>query len=167
MNINIETGCLFNKHAKKMTLVAQLMLGDMAEAEDAVGDVFADIASGKIRVGGDKTEALLMTCLKNRCLNLIKRKMLMQRAKLLATADDVVSEPASADDAQYKMEKILDFIDNELTPQTSRIIRLHYQQKMKYREIAEMLGISQTAVYKHLSQGILKLKREFKNNGQD
>ena len=45
MNINIETGCLFNKHAKKMTLVAQLMLGDMAEAEDAVGDVFADIAS--------------------------------------------------------------------------------------------------------------------------
>ena len=93
--------------------------------------------------------------------------MLMQRAKLLATADDVVSEPASADDEQDKMENILDFIDNELTPQTSLIIRLHYQQKLKYREIALQLGISQTAVYKHLSQGIQKLKRKFKNNGQN
>ena len=63
--------------------------------------------------------------------------------------------------------KILDFIDNELTPQTSLIIRLHYQQKLKYREIALQLGISQTAVYKHLSQGIQKLKRKFKNNGQN
>lgn len=167
MNITKEAESLFNNYAQKMTLVAQLMLGDKVEAEDAVGDVFADVADGKIRAEGDRAEAMLMTCLKNRCLNIIKRKMLMQRAKLLATADDVVSEPASADDEQDKMENILDFIDNELTPQTSLIIRLHYQQKLKYREIAQQLGISQTAVYKHLSQGIQKLKRKFKNNGQN
>ena len=167
MNINIEAGSLFTKHANKMTLVAQLMLGDKAEAEDAVGDVFADVASGKICVEGDKIEALLMICLKNRCLNLIKRKMMMQRAKLLATADNVVSEPTTAVDKADKVDEILDFIDNELTPQTSRILRMHYQQKLKYREIADKLGISQTAVYKHLAQGINKLKRKFKNNGQD
>lgn len=167
MNINIEAGSLFTKHANKMTLVAQLMLGDKAEAEDAVGDVFADVASGKICVEGDKIEALLMICLKNRCLNLIKRKMMMQRAKLLATADNVVSEPTTAVDKADKMDEILDFIDNELTPQTARILRMHYQQKLKYREIADKLGISQTAVYKHLAQGINKLKRKFKNNGQD
>ncbi|MGM9703233.1 MAG: sigma-70 family RNA polymerase sigma factor [Prevotella sp.] len=167
MNITIEAGSLFTKHAKKMTLVAQLMLGDRTEAEDAVGDVFADVASGKISAVGDKTEALLMTCLKNRCLNLIKRRMLMQRAKLLATADDTVSESSPADNETDEMENILDFIDNELTPQTARILRMHYQQKLKYREIAAQLGISQTAVYKHLAQGINKLKRKFKNNGQD
>lgn len=167
MNITIEAGSLFTKHANKMTLVAQLMLGDRAEAEDAVGDVFADVASGKISAVGDKTEALLMTCLKNRCLNIIKRRMLMQRAKLLATADDTVSEPSPADNETDEMENILDFIDNELTPQTARILRMHYQQKLKYREIAAQLGISQTAVYKHLAQGINKLKRKFKNNGQD
>ncbi|MGN0281938.1 MAG: sigma-70 family RNA polymerase sigma factor [Prevotella sp.] len=167
MNITIEAGSLFTKHANKMTLVAQLMLGDKAEAEDAVGDIFADVASGKICVEGDKTEALLMTCLRNRCLNLIKRKMLMQRAKLLATADDTVSESSLTEGEADKMEKILEFIDNELTPQTSRILRMHYQQKLKYREISAQLGISQTAVHKHLAQGINKLKTKFKNNGQN
>ena len=150
MNINIEAGSLFNRHATKMTLVAQLMLGDKAEAEDAVGDVFADVASGKIGIEGDKTEALLMTCLKNRCLNLIKRK----------------TEAAAMGDETDKMEKILHFIDSELTPQTARIIRMYYQKKLKYREIAAQLGISQTAVHKHLAQGINKLKSKFKNNGQ-
>lgn len=167
MNINIEAGSLFNRHATKMTLMAQLMLGDKAEAEDAVGDVFADVASGKICIEGDKTEALLMTCLKNRCLNLIKRKMLMKRAKLLATADNTLTEVVEMGDETDKMEKILHFINSELTPQTARIIRMYYQKKLKYREIAAQLGISQTAVHKHLAQGINKLKSKFKNNGQD
>lgn len=167
MNITKEAESLFNNYAQKMTLVAQLMLGDKAEAEDAVGDIFADVADGKIRAEGDRAEAMLMTCLKNRCLNIIKHKMLMQRTRMMATNDDVASETPSHDDEHDKMEKILHFIDHELTPQTSRIIRMHYQQKLKYREIAQQLGISQTAVYKHLSQGIQKLKRKFKNNGQN
>ncbi|WP_262897872.1 sigma factor-like helix-turn-helix DNA-binding protein [Segatella copri] len=32
---------------------------------------------------------------------------------------------------------------------------------MKYREIATELGISEVAVYKHLAQGIRKLKQKF------
>ena len=62
-----------------------------------------------------------------------------------------------------KLEKISHFISSKLTPQTARIIRMHYQQKLKYREIATMLGISETAVYKHLAQGIRKLRMEFNN----
>lgn len=167
MNITIEAGNLFNKHAKKMTLVAQLMLGDKAEAEDAVSDVFADVASGKICIEGDKTEALLMTCLKNRCLNLTKRKMLMQRAKLLATADDTLTTSLPVEREGDKLQEILDFIEKELTPQTACVLQMHYRQKLKYREIAARLGISETAVYKHLAQGINKLKRKFNNNGEN
>ena len=60
-----------------------------------------------------------------------------------------------------RLEEILDFIDTQLTPQTARIVRMHYQKKMKYREIAAELGISEAAVYKHLAQGIKKLKEKF------
>ena len=38
---------------------------------------------------------------------------------------------------------------------------MHYGQRMKYREIAEQVGISESAVYKHLSQAIVKLKNRF------
>ena len=64
MNINIDSGELFITYAAKMNIVARLIVGDATEAEDVVGDVFADVASGKIRLPDDNAEAMLMTCLR-------------------------------------------------------------------------------------------------------
>lgn len=52
-------------------------------------------------------------------------------------------------------------MDTELTPQTRKVLDLRFRQKLKYREIATELGISEVAVYKHLAQGIRKLKQKF------
>ena len=161
MNVRQEdTASLYKRHASKMKIVAQLILGDDDEADDAVGDVFADVATGKISTDGEKTESMLFICLRNRCLNLIKRKNLFERIRGKMQLDNRVdiSPPERQID---RLEEILDFIDSKLTPQTARIVRMHYQQKMKYREIAAELGISEAAVYKHLAQGIGKLKEKF------
>ena len=161
MNVRQEdTANLYKKHASKMKVVAQLILGDPDEADDAVGDVFADVATGKISTEGEKTESMLFICLRNRCLNLLKRKTLLERIRGKMQLDNRVdiSPPERQVD---RLEEILDFIDTKLTPQTARIVRMHYQQKMKYREIAAELGISETAVYKHLAQGISKLREKF------
>lgn len=127
-----------------------------------IEELFADVASGKIRLPDDNAEAMLMTCLRNKCYNILRRKTIAQRVKQLARLDDTIDyqPPEDTDD---KLEKISHFISSKLTPQTARIIRMHYQQKLKYREIATMLGISETAVYKHLAQGIRKLRMEFNN----
>ena len=42
-----------------------------------------------------------------------------------------------------------------------KYLNLLSRQKMKDREIATELGISEVAVYKHLAQGIRKLKQKF------
>ena len=52
-------------------------------------------------------------------------------------------------------------MESELTPQTNQVLQLRFRQKLKYREIASELGISEVAVYKHLAQGIKKLKQKF------
>ena len=61
-----DTASLYQRHATKMKVVALSILGDADEADDAVGDVFADVATGKISIEGNKTEAMLFTCLRNR-----------------------------------------------------------------------------------------------------
>ena len=106
---------------------------------------------------------MLFTCLRNRCLNNLKRKSLLQRIKGKMQLDNHVdiSPPERKVD---RLEEILDFIDTKLTPQTARIVRMHYQKKMKYCEIAAELGISEAAVYKHLAQGINKLREKFNEN---
>lgn len=160
MNSMGKIESLFTGQSEKMKYVARLMLGDETEAEDAVGDVFADVAGGKICIDGEKTEALLMTCLRNRCLNILRRKTLLQRIKQHAILDDDIEE-ASFGDAVDRMEEIGTFIDGELAPQTARIVKMHYQQHLKYKEISAMLGISETAVYKHLAKGIAQLRQKF------
>ena len=155
-----DTASLYKRHASKMKVIAQMILGDSDEAEDAVGDVFADVATGKISTVEDKSEGMLFTCLRNRCLNILKRKSLHERiiGKMQLDNRVDISPPERQID---RLEEILDFIDTKLTSQTARIVRMHYQQKMKYREIAAELAISEAAVYKHLAQGINKLKEKF------
>ena len=68
---------------------------------------------------------------------------------------------AEIDREAEKYEAIQAYMDAELTPQTRKVLDLRFRQKLKYREIATELGISEVAVYKHLAQGIRKLKQKF------
>ena len=71
------------------------------------------------------------------------------------------SEEDNRDEEEEVFQQYQQFIQTELTPQTQRVFRMHYGERLKYREIAEQVGISEAAVYKHLSQAITKLKNRF------
>ena len=61
------------------------------------------------------------------------------------------------------VEAINRYVDEKLTPQTSRIIRMHFDEERSYKEISSDLGVSQSAVNKHIVQGLRKLRSTFKN----
>ena len=91
-----------------------------------------------------------------------------------AASKDVVSE-VFADVLNGKAQLGLDdetIASNSPLPSTNagsyllvcvrhKCLNLLIRQKMKDREIATELGISEVAVYKHLAQGIRKLKQKF------
>jgi RNA polymerase sigma-70 factor (ECF subfamily) len=54
-------------------------------------------------------------------------------------------------------------VDERLTSQTGRIIRMHYNEEQSYKDISSELGISLSAVNKHIVQGLRKLRSTFKN----
>jgi RNA polymerase sigma-70 factor (ECF subfamily) len=86
---------------------------------------------------------------------------LQERMRRALPLDDEAIEAHSEEEEQYW--EYQQFIQTELTPQTRRVFQMHYQEQLKYREIAEQVGISEAAVYKHLSQAITKLKNRFKS----
>lgn len=47
----------------------------------------------------------------------------------------------------------------QLHPRTRQILLMHRLQKMKYREIAQRIGISQSAVEKHVAKGTMFLTK--------
>ena len=158
---------LFRQHYPRMYQLALVLLKDEAASKDVVSDVFADVLDGKVALRPDTERSYLLVCVRNRCLTLINRQKMKDRVHQLLLSDASPSiAPSEASIALVEQEEnrqdaILDYMDSELTPQTRQVLTLRFRQKMKYREIATELKISEVAVYKHLAQGIKKLKLRF------
>ena len=158
---------LFRQHYPRMYQLALVLLKDEAASQDVVSDVFADVLDGDVELLPDKVRSYLLVCVRNKCLTLLRRQKMKDRVHHLLQLDaspmiaPVEATNASIDQEADRQESILAYMENDLPPQTNKVLQLRFRQKLKYREIAIELGISEVAVYKHLSQGIKKLQQKF------
>ena len=154
---------IYSQHYDELLRKACILLHDTEDARDAVSEVMARLMVADILPESSKLLAYVRSGVRYECLNRLKRMKLQERIRRALPLDDreewATGEECEDEEEQYRQYQL--FIDKELTPQTRRVFHMHYGQRMKYREIAEQVGISESAVYKHLSQAIIKLKNRF------
>jgi len=173
---------LFLSEYSRMYKAAYILLGDEDEAKDVVQDVFAKLWAGTTPIKEESQRTFLLTCVRNRCLNELSSKSHRARSngrvvRFEGNANVIAQRqthketnkflmPAAIDSEEYD-EEIIDavnrYVDERLTPQTSRIIKMHFNEDQSYKEISNSLGISLSAVNKHIVQGLRKLRSTFKN----
>ena len=150
---------LFLSEYNRMYKAAYILLGDEDEAKDVVQDIFAKLWDGTVSIKEESQRTFLLTCVRNRCLNIIAQRQTHQEVIRFLTPEAIDSEAYD--------EEIVDavnrYVDERLTPQTSRIIKMHFNEDQSYKEISNSLGISLSAVNKHIVQGLRKLRSTFKN----
>lgn len=154
---NDEIEHLYGLYHDRVRRLAVSILHDTEEAKDVAGDIFARITDGRLRLPETKEEVYLLTTVRNLCLDKIAHlrvKERMMRQLTLETEPTTTSE----DDRERRIERLWAYADTAFTPQTRRVFMLRFTQHKSYRDIAETLGISETAVYKHLAQALVKLK---------
>ncbi|MBR1428192.1 MAG: sigma-70 family RNA polymerase sigma factor [Prevotella sp.] len=147
---------LFRKHYGRMLLTARTLLRNQEEAEDVVGDVFETLMYSQQELDMNHVESFLLVSVRNTCLNRIRHRMAAERARQQQPQEAV--EEAYA---ELPLDDILDYIANELKPQTKQVMMLRYNEGKKYADIASDLGISRVAVYKHLNKALKILKKQF------
>ena len=154
---------LYRQHYDELLRQARILLHDDEDARDAVGDVMERLLAADLLPDDDKLVAYARSSVRFECLNRLKRMKLHERMRRALPLDDDSLSPSSDDhrDEEEQFRAYEEFIRSGLTPQTQRIFTMHYGQQLKYREIAQMVGISEAAVYKHLSKAIMKLKNRF------
>ncbi|WP_158611087.1 RNA polymerase sigma factor [Prevotella sp. OH937_COT-195] len=148
----------------KMCRLAGIMLNDDDEGCDVASEVFARLSEGGLRLPVDKEENYLLSCVRNRCLDIIARMKVKERVIRHLTLD-VSPTVVPVEEREHKIERMLCYAERELTPQTMRVFKLRFEGRKSYREISDMLGISETSVYKNLSKALVKLK-EFADNDE-
>jgi RNA polymerase sigma-70 factor (ECF subfamily) len=121
-----------------------------------VGDVFETLMYSQQELDMNHVESFLLVSVRNTCLNRIRHRMAAELARRQQT-----QEAAEEAYAELPLEDILDYIANELKPQTKQVMILRYNEGKKYADIASDLGISRVAVYKHLNKALKILKKQF------
>ena len=153
---------IFRHHYDGMFRLARRMLGDDAESKDVVSDVFASLLDrDETKLKTETLQGFLLTSVRNRCVNLLVHKQ-KEQAAIVNLKDN-----ADEDGGQERLNALRDYIDTRLPELSQHILRLRFQQGLKYREIADALQVSEVTVYNHLSQSLKQMKEYFKEKGYD
>ena len=158
---NILEG-LFRQHYGKMTHLARTLLGDDAEAQDVVQDVFVRLLENDYQMTGSKTEAYLMSAVRNRCINLIKNKNLQEKVKNLYPVDEV-DDIRPIEQLMNELEQIHNFVETHIEEPHRSIFYLRFDEDLTFKEIGENLGLSLSTVYKYFCQCIQRIRINFKS----
>lgn len=159
---------LYKQHYDSLLLAARKLLGNEEEARDAVSDVFAELLASGRPLREEQAASYLLVCVRNRCLNLLEHRRVVRTSEQLyrhARKRDLLHLPQdiceTADHEEPPLDQVLDYVDTQLTAKASSVVKQRYLGKKKYDEIAQDMGISRIAVFKHLSRGIHQLQAHF------
>ncbi len=153
---------LYEKYKDDLLGLAVTLLRDRSLAEDVVHDVFVSFArsAGSFRLTGTM-KGYLSTCVAN-CARDRNRLRLSQNvgldaAEAISANSDGPVEYAVGSEQARRLHELL----GRLPYEQREIIVLHLHQEMRFREIAEALGVSINTVQSRYRYGLDKLRSIF------
>lgn len=153
---------LFKAHYVQMHRLAVALLHDDDLARDIVHDVFVSLLD--VDPGILITGAYLMMAVRNRCLNHIRDCGIHQR---IANRYFLENEEYDSKDwpDEETIARIYSLIRNDISPQARRVMELRFTDGLPFARIATAMGISETAVYRHLGHALTIIRKKLNENG--
>lgn len=147
------------EHIQSVNNFAFYKCGDKAAALDYVQDAFSKIWENCSKIEFSKAKTYLFTTVNNLFLNTIRhQKVVFNYAKAAPYQDITNQNPEyllEEEEFKTKLERVI----SNLTPEQREVFLLNRIEEKKYREIAELLNISQKTVEKRMSAALKVLRQ--------
>lgn len=151
------------KNVQSATNFAYYKCGDSDTALDLVQEAFIKIWENCSKIDFSKVKTYLLTTVNNLFLNSIKhQKVVMAYAKDTPTLDITNQSPEYLLEEEEFKQKLQNAIAS-LTIAQREVFLMNRIDGKKYKEIAELLDISQKAVEKRMSGALKTLKAQIEN----
>lgn len=151
---------IFLKYYKLLCVNAYFYLRDEQEAKDLVQAFFLEMWEKNIymRLNGD-IKGYLFRSVQNKCLNYIRQQETQSKRQekltdYLFNNNDEQQEHSNTDGIYTKLDGAL----NDLSKQRKEALTLVYLQDKKYKEAADIMGISINSLKTHLKTGLKSLR---------
>jgi RNA polymerase sigma-70 factor (ECF subfamily) len=152
---------LFERYYKPLVLFAGTLFPDTGEAEDVVQDVFYHFLEKKIYlwIEAEALATYLFRSVKNGAMNKLRDGGRVTFLPLDALKLDVIEEESISFDPGI-VNEIVAAIDR-LPGKTAFVMRAVLLDRKKYKEVAELSGVSLNTVKTLLSHGMRTLREQF------
>ena len=141
-----------------MQLLAERMLGDVADAEDVVQDVFVALWSRRDDLDRVvRLEAYCMQMVRMRCIDIIRRRKRQQEHSETIrnlTDEEVFTEVEEVQERSALLGRLLE----ELPEKQRKAITMKYIDECTTQQMEEALQMSSSNVYTTLSRALQTLK---------
>lgn len=148
------------EHIQAVNNFAFYKCGDKAASLDFVQDAFTKIWENCSKIDFAKAKTYLFTTVNNLFLNTVRhQKVVMNYAKASPYMDRTDLSPEyllEEDEFKKKLQAVI----SDLSEEQREVFLLNRIEDKKYREIAEMLDISQKTVEKRMSRALKILRNK-------
>lgn len=158
-----EYQAVFNEHFKAIRNFIYFKTSDPDMADDLAQDTFVKLWENRAKIDRRTIKAYLYTIAGNLSINQLKRQQLkykFARSREMRVDEQTPEYLAQMKEYEEKLQKVLASI-----PDGSReVFLMNRLEDMKYREIAERLGISVKAVEKRMSRALQIIREKLNVN---
>jgi RNA polymerase sigma-70 factor (ECF subfamily) len=150
---------LYGATSAKLFGLAVRILGNRAEAEDAVQDIYVRIwqNAARYRVEGLSPWAWLLTIGRNACIDRLRARRALQPLDEAAELADLSPGPEEAALASAEARRIAGCLDT-LAPERAEAVRRAYLEGETYDELARRFGVPLNTMRTWLRRSLIRLR---------
>jgi len=151
---------LFKQYFEPLCAFAKSYVYDLEASKDIVQKAFINLWNNKEKIDSDKpVKSYIYTSVRNLCLNYIRdNKKFKSQILDFDTVDENLftaeSDALEVDELQIKIDNAI----SALPDKSRQIFEMSRFEDLKYRQIAEKLGISVKSVEAHMTKALKALK---------
>ena len=148
---------IYDKYYPQLLYYAYGFVEDSEICRDIVSDVFGQAWENVDRLENATIGSFLYSCVRNKCIDYLRHdQAARQYAEYLqeAVEDEEGMTPEEYEERMNNVKQII----LELPPRTRFVLEQCYFNNKKYREVAEILDITSSAVKKHIMKALAILR---------
>lgn len=147
---------MYERYKNVLYGIALSYLKDKDISNDLIQDLFLTLWNKRQVLEVNDLKAYLFQMTRNRCLDQIKLRKLTEN---LDEVEDVAHHGTPQQELEYKETgKQLQALIQNLSPQCRTVFLLVRFEKLKYKEVAELLNLSEKTVENHMGRALKVLR---------
>lgn len=151
-----------------MQLLSEHMLGDAAEAEDAVQEVFLRLWERREKLDNVvNLKSYVMQTMRMQCIDIIRQRSSKAVSSLNEFIDDSnsgITDEEVAEEVELMEQRcaILHNMLDNLPEKQRKIVTMRYIEEKEINQIEQTMNMSSSNIYTTLSRAIQQLREKFK-----